>query len=93
MKMIIAYIRTEPPPTSCAICTAPASGELPVIRCMEDAVNDRLSLFDRRFEIHHLPAALTLEVVCPEERCDAIVRLIPRRVREIAVTALSPSST
>ena len=41
MKMIIAYIRTEPPPTSCAICTAPASGELPVIRCMEDAVNDR----------------------------------------------------
>jgi nitrogen regulatory protein PII len=35
----------------------------------------------RSFEIHHLPASLKLEVVCPDEGCDEIVRLIALEAR------------
>jgi nitrogen regulatory protein PII len=35
----------------------------------------------RLFEIHHLPASLKLEVVCPDERCEKIVRLIGHTAR------------
>jgi nitrogen regulatory protein PII len=35
----------------------------------------------RSFEIHHLPASLKLEVVCSDERCDEIVRLIALEAR------------
>ena len=39
------------------------------------------SLYSTRpFGIYHLPA-LKLEVVCPEERCDEIIRLIARTAR------------
>lgn len=93
MKMIIAYIRTE--------CFAEVMRDLynagKGITCYQvhGIRSERpTSLYSTGpFEIHHLPAALKLEVVCPEERCDEIIRLIARRVREIAVTALSRSST
>jgi nitrogen regulatory protein P-II 1 len=32
----------------------------------------------RPFEIHHLPASLKLEVICPDEQCDEIASLIAR---------------
>ncbi len=89
MKMIIAYIRTE--------CSAEVMRELYNAGIGDYQVHGIRSerptfLYSTRpFELYHLPAALKLEVVCPEERCDEIIRLIARRVREIAVTALSPS--
>ena len=94
MKMIIAYIRTE--------CSAEVMRDLynvgiGGITCYQvHGIRSERPTFlysTRPFEIHHLPAALKLEVVCPEECCDEIIRLIARRVREIAVRALSPSST
>lgn len=35
----------------------------------------------RPFEVHHLPSALKLEVVCSDERIDEVVRLIARTAR------------
>jgi nitrogen regulatory protein PII len=37
----------------------------------------------RPFEVHHLPAALKLEVVCSEDRIDQVVRLLARTARGI----------
>lgn len=35
----------------------------------------------RPFEVHHLPSALKLEVVCSDERIGEVVRLIARTAR------------
>ena len=38
-------------------------------------------LLTRPFEVHHLPAALKLEVICSDESIDNIVKLLARTVR------------
>ena len=82
MKMIIAYIRTE--------CSAEVMRDLynagvAGITCyMVHGLRSERPTFlysARPFEIHHLPASLKLEVVCPDKRCDEIVRLIGRAAR------------
>ncbi|MCE3243723.1 MAG: Nitrogen regulatory protein [Deltaproteobacteria bacterium] len=82
MKMIIAYIRTE--------CSAEVMRDLynvgiGGITCYQvHGIRSERPTFlysTGPFEIHHLPAALKLEVVCPEERCDEITRLIARTAR------------
>ena len=82
MKMIIAYIRTE--------CSADVMRDLynagvAGITCyVVHGIRSERPTFlysTRPFEIHHLPASLKLEMVCPDKRCDEIVRLIGRTAR------------
>jgi nitrogen regulatory protein P-II 2 len=82
MKMVIAYIRTE--------CAAEVMRDLynagvgGITSYMVHGIRSEKPTFlysTRPFEIHHLPASLKLEVVCPDERCDEIVRLIGRAAR------------
>ena len=73
MKMIMAYIRTECSADVMRDLYNAGVGESPAMWCTEDAVNGQL------FSIR--PAHLKLGVVCPDERCDEIVRLIGRTAR------------
>ncbi len=77
MKMIMAYILTE--------CSADVMRDLynagvRGITCYAvHGIRSERSTFlysTCPFEIHHLPASLKLESICPDERCDEIVRLI-----------------
>ena len=50
--------------------------------CTEDAVNGQLfSIRPAHSKFIISPASLKLGVVCPDERCDEIVRLIGRTAR------------
>ena len=82
MKMIMAYIRTE--------CSADVMRDLynagvRGITCyVVHGIRSERPTFlysTRPFEIHHLPASLKLEMICPDERSDEIVRLIGRTAR------------
>jgi nitrogen regulatory protein PII len=79
MKMVIAYIRTE--------CAAHVMRDLydagvGGITCsMVHGIRSERPTFlysTRPFEIHHLPASLKLEVICPDERSDELIELIAR---------------
>lgn len=82
MKMVIAYIRTE-----CAAYVMRDLYEVGVggITChMVHGMRSEQPTFlysTRPFEVHHLPAALKLEVICADERSDEITNLIARAAR------------
>jgi len=82
MKMVIAYIRTE--------CAAPVMRDLYEagvggLTCyMVHGMRSEKPTFlysMRPFEVHHLPSALKLEVVCSDARVDEVVALIARTAR------------
>jgi nitrogen regulatory protein PII len=82
MKIVIAYIRTE-----CAAHVMRDLYEVGVggITCyMVHGMRSEKPTFlysTRPFEVHHLPAALKLEVICADERSDEIINLIARVAR------------
>jgi nitrogen regulatory protein PII len=82
MKLAIAYIRTE--------CAAEVMRDLYEagmggITCyVVHGIRSEKPTFlysTRPFEVHHLPAALKLEVICDEERIDEVISLIGRAAR------------
>lgn len=91
MKLVIAYIRTE--------CAAHVMRDLYEaggggITCyMVHGIRSEKPTFlysTRPFEVHHLPAALKLEMICSEDSVDDIVSLIARTAQTgIAAMALS----
>ena len=82
MKLIIAYIRTE--------CAAQVMRELHkagvggitayTVRGMSGETSTFL-YSKRPFEINHLPESVKLEVVCPDESLDKIVKLVAQAAR------------
>jgi nitrogen regulatory protein P-II 1 len=82
MKLIIAYIRVDCGANVMRELHKAGVGALTAYEVRGMSGEKSTFLYSKRpFEINHLPESVKLEVVCPEESIDKIVRILAQTAR------------